>query len=53
MFKFDEGNRLGVTATGKEFADFKALFENDDRGFGYIRIKVRHIFKMKIWYKYV
>jgi len=39
VFKFDEGNRLGVTATGKEFADFKNHFENDDRGFGYIRIK--------------
>jgi hypothetical protein len=34
---------LGVTATGKEFGDFKALFEADDRGFGYIRIKVRDI----------
>ena len=40
MFKFDAGNRLGVTATGKEFGDFKNHFENDDRGFGYIRIKV-------------
>jgi len=39
VFKFDEGNRLGVTATGKEFADFKNHFEADDRGFGYIRIK--------------
>jgi len=39
VFKFDQGNRLGVTATGKEFGDFKNLFEADDRGFGYIRIK--------------
>jgi len=39
VFKFDAGNRLGVTATGKEFGDFKNHFENDDRGFGYIRIK--------------
>jgi len=39
VFKFDQSNRLGVTATGKEFGDFKALFEADDRGFGYIRIK--------------
>jgi len=39
VFKFDGGNRLGVTATGKEFGDFKNHFENDDRGFGYIRIK--------------
>lgn len=43
VFKFDQSNRLGVTATGKEFGDFKALFEADDRGFGYIRIKVRDI----------
>jgi len=39
VFKFDQNNRLGVTATGKEFADFKSHFGNDDRGFGYIRIK--------------
>ena len=41
VFKFDQSNRLGVTATGKEFGDFKTHFEADDRGFGYIRIKVR------------
>jgi len=39
VFKFDQENRLGVTATGKEFADFKSHFGNGDRGFGYIRIK--------------
>jgi hypothetical protein len=39
VFKFDQSNRLGVTATGKEFGDFKTHFEADDRGFGYIRIK--------------
>jgi len=39
VFKFDQSNRLGVTATGKEFGDFKAHFGNGDRGFGYIRIK--------------
>jgi hypothetical protein len=39
VFKFDEKNHLGVTATGKEFVDFKSNFSNDDRGFGYIRIK--------------
>jgi len=39
VFKFDQNNRLGVTATGKDFPDFKAHFGNDDRGFGYIRIK--------------
>ena len=43
VFKFDQSNRLGVTATGKEFGDFKTHFEADDRGFGYIRIKVRYI----------
>ena len=40
VFKFDEGNRLGVTATGKEFPEFKSYFGTDERGFGYIRIKV-------------
>jgi len=39
VFKFDEGNRLGVTATGKEFPEFKSYFGTDERGFGYIRIK--------------
>lgn len=40
MFKFDEGNRLGVTATGNDFGEFKSYFGIDDRGFGYIRIMV-------------
>ena len=40
MFKFDESNRLSVGGTGKEFTDFKAKFGNEERGFGYIRIKV-------------
>ena len=39
VFKFDQSNKLGVTATGKEFGDFKTHFEADERGFGYIRIK--------------
>merc|ERR1739844_868853 len=39
VFKFDERNHLGVKATGSEFADFKSNFGNDERGFGYIRIK--------------
>ena len=39
VFKF-EGNNLNVTATGKDFKDFKSAFTNDDRGFGYIRISV-------------
>lgn len=38
VFKFD-GNSLGVTATGNDFSEFKSLFGNEDRGFGYIRIK--------------
>ena len=44
VFKFDQSNKLGVTATGKEFGDFKTHFEADERGFGYIRIKVSDIF---------
>ena len=48
VFKFDQSNRLGVTATGKEFGDFKTHFEADDRGFGYIRIKVRDILFLNI-----
>ena len=40
MFKFD-GNRLGVTASGKDFDKFKEYFGDEDRGFGYIRINVR------------
>ena len=44
VFKFD-GNSLGVTATGNDFSEFKALFGNEDRGFGYIRIKVVQIKK--------
>ena len=39
VFKF-EGNNLNVTATGRDFKDFKSAFTNDDRGFGYIRISV-------------
>ena len=42
MFKFDEGNRLGVTATGSDFTGFKSYFGTDERGFGYIRIKVKY-----------
>eukprot|EP00094_Tigriopus_californicus_P009596 TCALIF_09251-PA protein Name:"Similar to COTL1 Coactosin-like protein (Bos taurus)" AED:0.18 eAED:0.18 QI:0/0/0/0.5/1/1/4/0/120 len=38
VFKF-EGNKLGLTAKGKGFPEFKACFEDDDRGFGYIRIQ--------------
>ena len=48
VFKFDQNNRLGVTAKGKDFPDFKAHFGNDDRGFGYIRIKVLHTYKLQL-----
>ena len=47
VFKFDQNNRLGVTAKGKDFPDFKAHFGNDDRGFGYIRIKVLHTYNSR------
>ena len=32
-----------MKAKGKEFADFKAHFTADDRGFGYIKIMVKGI----------
>eukprot|EP00095_Tigriopus_kingsejongensis_P011980 maker-scaffold879_size85478-snap-gene-0.15 protein:Tk11980 transcript:maker-scaffold879_size85478-snap-gene-0.15-mRNA-1 annotation:"coactosin-like protein" len=38
VFIFD-GTKLGLTAKGIGFADFKEQFGNDARGFGYIRIK--------------
>jgi len=37
-FIFD-GPNLGVTAKGTDFDQFKSCFGNDDRGFGYIRVK--------------
>merc|ERR1719158_2267965 len=37
-FTFD-GNKLGVTAIGADFAAFKSHFGPDDRGFGYIKVK--------------
>jgi len=36
-FAFD-GNKLGVTGKGDDFAAFKSQFGPDDRGFGYIKI---------------
>jgi len=36
-FTFD-GNKLGVTGKGDDFAAFKSHFGPDDRGFGYIKI---------------
>lgn len=41
VFKFEEDNTLKVTATGSDFDEFKSCFGSNDRGFGYIRIKVR------------
>jgi len=37
FFNYTE-SKIGVKAKGKEFADFKAHFTPDDRGFGYIKI---------------
>merc|ERR1712060_250532 len=37
FFSYTE-SKIGVKAKGKEFADFKAHFTADDRGFGYIKI---------------
>ena len=45
MFKVNDSNCWGLTASGKEFAGFKELFGKDERGFGYIRIQVRKIFQ--------
>ena len=52
VFKFDERNHLGVKATGSEFADFKSNFGNDERGFGYIRIKVMINIMYILWKNY-
>ena len=41
-FTFSD-NKLGVTGTGDDFDAFKSHFGPDDRGFGYIKIMVRHI----------
>ena len=39
VFKFTEGtNNVTVTATGSNFEEFSSSFNNDDRGFGYVRI---------------
>ena len=43
MFKVNDNNCWGLTASGKEFAGFKELFGKDERGFGYIRIQVSKI----------
>jgi len=39
VFKVNDSNCWGLTASGKEFAGFKELFGKDERGFGYIRIQ--------------
>ncbi|GLH12925.1 Uncharacterized protein GBIM_17577 [Gryllus bimaculatus] len=38
VFKFD-GSRIVCAATGKEFENFRSLFGDDDRAFGYIRVQ--------------
>ena len=43
MFKVNDNNCWGLTASGKEFAGFKELFGKDERGFGYIRIQVKNV----------
>ena len=45
VFKVNDNNCWGLTASGKEFAGFKELFGKDERGFGYIRIQVRIVFQ--------
>jgi hypothetical protein len=39
-FVFDEGNNLGVSGKGQDFATFKSFFNPDNRGFGYIKVQV-------------
>ena len=34
-------NKLGVTAKGSQFNEFKSQFGPDDRGFGYIKVMVK------------
>ena len=41
-------NKLGVTAKGSQFNEFKSQFGADDRGFGYIKIMVIII---DVWYQ--
>lgn len=38
-FVFDEGNNLGVSGKGQDFATFKSFFNPDNRGFGYIKVQ--------------
>jgi hypothetical protein len=42
-FVFDEGNNLGVSGKGQDFATFKSFFNPDNRGFGYIKVQVGNI----------
>ncbi len=44
-FVFDEGNNLGVSGKGQDFATFKSFFNPDNRGFGYIKVQVMGSFK--------
>ena len=42
VFLFD-GSKLGVTAKGDNFDNFKSCFGPDDRGFGYVKVMVRYM----------
>ncbi len=46
-FVFDEGNNLGVSGKGQDFATFKSFFNPDNRGFGYIKVQVGNIRRFK------
>ncbi len=50
-FVFDEGNNLGVSGKGQDFATFKSFFNPDNRGFGYIKVQVGNIRHFKILFQ--
>jgi hypothetical protein len=50
-FVFDEGNNLGVSGKGQDFATFKSFFNPDNRGFGYIKVQVGKIRRFKYFFK--
>jgi hypothetical protein len=49
-FVFDEGNNLGVSGKGQDFATFKSFFNPDNRGFGYIKVQVGNIRRFKYFF---
>jgi hypothetical protein len=49
-FVFDEGNNLGVSGKGQDFATFKSFFNPDNRGFGYIKVQVGKIRRFKYFF---